>query len=419
MHRFPKYLSFAAAWLALGGQVSVGQVRHFGVEFVPIGGAQVGVINDNVVIENLATGDDGVRVRFDGVTTSARFQYEPIPINENAELNYRFFADDVPIDGYRLQRSPDQESVTIWALNPKDDLPAGERLLSRELHAYRDGTLVHTSELNSGREWIPIAVALLGIGAAVLTSTKTTVTTTLENGDTVSTTTVGPDWAHAVPVDTDGDGLEDFEADEVYVVSTWSGELQAVNRVDMTGSNVQSVVVDWLGDDDFCNLVPGPVNPFPCWEDDIDRLTQEIAAGSMNPRFDVNGDGNVDIGDVSDPEWGWLRQAGDQNLGRGRSYLLGDANLDGVVDVADFNIWNAHKFETGSGWSSGDWNADGFVDVADFNIWNANKFNASSPQSVPEPDLGGGMVWLLLMGMGLITRKRTNDDWGRSSLRTV
>ena len=69
----------------------------------------------------------------------------------------------------------------------------------------------------------------------------------------------------------------------------------------------------------------------------------------------------------------------------GNAYLSGDANLDGVVDVSDFNLWNANKFETVSAWCSGDFNADGVVDVSDFNIWNSSKFQSSAGIAVPEP----------------------------------
>ena len=39
--------------------------------------------------------------------------------------------------------------------------------------------------------------------------------------------------------------------------------------------------------------------------------------------------------------WPWPALA---NLASGNSYLMGDANLDGVVDVSDFNAWNSNKF---------------------------------------------------------------------------
>ena len=68
------------------------------------------------------------------------------------------------------------------------------------------------------------------------------------------------------------------------------------------------------------------------------------------------------------------------NLPSGNAYLLGDANLDGVVDGQDFIIWNANKFTFTSAWSQGDFNADGTTDGQDFVIWNMFKFQESDEE---------------------------------------
>jgi hypothetical protein len=107
---------------------------------------------------------------------------------------------------------------------------------------------------------------------------------------------------------------------------------------------------------------------------DVDALVQAIAgqtAGGM--QFDLSGDGSLTNEDLEL----WLAEAGAANLASGNPYLHGDANLDGAVDVQDFNVWNANKFTTGTGWCSADFNADGVVDVLDFNSWNANKFQSA------------------------------------------
>ena len=103
---------------------------------------------------------------------------------------------------------------------------------------------------------------------------------------------------------------------------------------------------------------------------DIDWLTNAVAMGSTDPMFDLNADGQVNRADVST----WLQLAGEHNLGPGRSYLPGDANLDSWVDGRDFGIWNSRKFSLHAGWCGGDFSADGFVDGSDFGIWNSNKF---------------------------------------------
>ena len=114
---------------------------------------------------------------------------------------------------------------------------------------------------------------------------------------------------------------------------------------------------------------------------DVDGLVASIAAGDNNATYDLDGNGVVNGDDLSQ----WLVDAGNESMGA--PFLLGDANIDGVVDVSDFNSWNAAKFTSTPAWCSGDFNADGVVDVSDFNAWNANKFTSStdSAAAVPEP----------------------------------
>ncbi len=103
---------------------------------------------------------------------------------------------------------------------------------------------------------------------------------------------------------------------------------------------------------------------------DIDLLCGQL--GGMETEYDLNGDGAVDHLDF------------DQMILSEIGTLFGDINLDGVVDISDFNLWNANKFTSG-GWAHGDGNCDGVVDISDFNIWNANKFQAADSVVVPEP----------------------------------
>ena len=114
-----------------------------------------------------------------------------------------------------------------------------------------------------------------------------------------------------------------------------------------------------------------------CDLDDADALIAEIAAATHRAAFDLTGDGLVNLSDRDQ----WLALAGALNLPSGNPYLLGDANLDGAVDGADFIIWNQNKFANVAAWSSGDFNADGGVDGADFILWNINKFRSADSSS--------------------------------------
>ena len=132
---------------------------------------------------------------------------------------------------------------------------------------------------------------------------------------------------------------------------------------------------------------------------DIDQLVGEIAAGTNNGSFDLTGDGVVNLADRD----AWLAEAGAAQLASGNSYLLGDANLDGVVDVSDFNLWNGAKFTNNDTWCNGDFNADGVTDVSDFNLWNMNKFTSADTQAVPEPTF---QIWCGLLSLGLLRYRR-------------
>ena len=115
-----------------------------------------------------------------------------------------------------------------------------------------------------------------------------------------------------------------------------------------------------------------------CDINDIDALITEIVAGTNRPHYDLNQDGIVDLADRDR----WLAEAA-AVAGFASPYLLGDANLDGMVDGQDFFIWNSNKFSSTGKWSQGDWNADGITDGQDYIIWSGNKFQSSNVQQAP------------------------------------
>ena len=73
----------------------------------------------------------------------------------------------------------------------------------------------------------------------------------------------------------------------------------------------------------------------------------------------------------------------------GPSFLTpGDVNLDGIVDMADFNVISDHLDQTVTARAAGDLNGDGVVDYGDFRLWKANYGGAGSfslDGAVPEP----------------------------------
>ncbi|MEM8678236.1 MAG: choice-of-anchor Q domain-containing protein [Planctomycetota bacterium] len=136
-------------------------------------------------------------------------------------------------------------------------------------------------------------------------------------------------------------------------------------RIDIGAFEMQPPLVscDFDGDE-ICDIA------------DIDALVGAIAAGTNDPLYDLTGDDRVDLVDRD----AWLVEAGAMNLASGNAYLLGDANLDGVVDGQDFIIWNQHRFTATAAWSQADFNADGQTDGQDFVIWNMFKFQESDEE---------------------------------------
>ena len=123
---------------------------------------------------------------------------------------------------------------------------------------------------------------------------------------------------------------------------------------------------------------------------DVDQLVAKLTAepGSFSPPYDLDGDNQLTRDDLDT----WIALKGT---------IPGDANLDGVVDASDFNVWNGSKFTAGQGWCGGDFNGDGVTDGSDFNIWNSNKFQ-SAPVAVPEPD---AMVLLFSVAFAIVVRR--------------
>ncbi len=109
------------------------------------------------------------------------------------------------------------------------------------------------------------------------------------------------------------------------------------------------------------------------------RLTERRFLDIPNTQFEFPGPPAGGSLIYSTPET-LLRAAG--------TTFVSDFNFDGAVDGLDFGIWNAHKFQVGTGVKSGDANDDGVTDGLDFNLWNTQRFLEAGPrpnQFVPEP----------------------------------
>ncbi|MEM1011785.1 MAG: matrixin family metalloprotease [Planctomycetota bacterium] len=94
----------------------------------------------------------------------------------------------------------------------------------------------------------------------------------------------------------------------------------------------------------------------------------------------------------------------------GDGVLLGDANRDGVVDLADFGILRANFGLTG-GFGDANFNNDGVVDLTDFGILRSNFGNSSASDlaildawvaTIPEPTTG----LFALASVGLLAGRR-------------
>ncbi len=145
---------------------------------------------------------------------------------------------------------------------------------------------------------------------------------------------------------------------------------------------------------------------------DLTELSNEIAAGTNNPAYDMNGDGVVTNADITDGEGtgvglGWLSAGGAANGFTTTGFQRADANLSGGVDGQDFLVWNTFKFTANAdGICVGDFNLDGNVDGQDFLVWNGQKFtSASDTISSNSTRINKGGASLTARAMGRFTEE--------------
>ncbi len=139
--------------------------------------------------------------------------------------------------------------------------------------------------------------------------------------------------------------------------------------------------------------------------DNVVRRQVEDRGNTSDVGFpgDINSDGKLDASDIDElyasfglPPTPITDFNADGMVGMADMNILildlfgtryGDANLDGVVDTSDFNVWNTNKFTAGGGWAKGNFTGDAVVDASDFNVWNSNKFTiGQGNRSIPAVD---------------------------------
>lgn len=133
---------------------------------------------------------------------------------------------------------------------------------------------------------------------------------------------------------------------------------------------------------------------------DIDLLMNEVAAGTNDSAFDITNDGAVDDMDRDQ----WLAEAGPSN-GFSDSFLVGDANLDGMVAAGDLNEVGLTWQSDNNNWSNGNFTGGG-TNAADLNAMALNWQDSvplAGAQAVPEPS---SFVLALSLAVGLLLQLR-------------
>jgi hypothetical protein len=82
--------------------------------------------------------------------------------------------------------------------------------------------------------------------------------------------------------------------------------------------------------------------------------------------------------------------------------VLGDADGDGIVDIADFDLIRSNFLNPVAPGEDGDLDFSATVDLVDFRIWKT-AFGGGGPNSVPEPS---AILLLVVGGAGLVVARR-------------
>ena len=157
-----------------------------------------------------------------------------------------------------------------------------------------------------------------------------------------------------------------------------------VGTIGQAPGNAANVAEDDLFDDQIASNQP--------WDDSSLIASGTFLAGSVRPVLSVVLANEFDslttvastlatIGDVS------VRGDAAIDLSGAEEMLLGDANRDGDVTIADFSALQNNFNQAGKVWNEGDFNSTGDVTIADFSALQ-NNFNGSAS----DPPLSAGLA---------------------------
>ncbi|MEM6748849.1 MAG: glycoside hydrolase [Planctomycetota bacterium] len=133
--------------------------------------------------------------------------------------------------------------------------------------------------------------------------------------------------------------------------------------------------------------------------DDIDLLVAAIQAGSTDSLYDLDGQSGVGESDLT------------HMITVIKQTSFGDFNLDGVVDLLDFDLLAQNFGQTG-GWGQGNGNTDASIDLLDFDLL-AQNFGSAGPSTVPEPGVAGTLS--LATALACSRRRRPAPRGGEPS----